>query len=78
MDFTGDTGRLITDSKIIQELANKGNKVVSVSGIIEVFWKDDCVKSICSRFRQAIRATSEFYALNCNRATCNRTGGSAE
>ena len=34
MDFTGDTGRLITDSKIIQELANKRDKVVSVSGII--------------------------------------------
>lgn len=27
MDFTGDTGRLITDSKIIQELANKRDKV---------------------------------------------------
>lgn len=34
MDFTGDTGRLITDGKIIQELANTRNKVVSVSDTI--------------------------------------------
>ena len=67
MDFTGDTGRLITDSKIIQELANKRDKVVSVSGIIYVFWKDYCLRSICSRFRWAIKSRSDvvkFYVLN--------------